>query len=217
MSDGGLGAISLGDVALPLMPMIAAFALVGSSMWLIHTGVGCPWSRGALLGGAAVCVVVNSLIHTVLSPQPGMSVMTIAQFGLANVGILAASICIGKLVAVWVERPSWIIPICLVALSVDVWSVYFGPTGEVVEAVAADPMRAEAAQRFLIWYPNLSAAGPEELVVKPSLGIGDFIFAALLLQLALVHGLRLRASLLAIIGATLLALFSAALRPCRSS
>jgi hypothetical protein len=204
----GVVPVMVGD--LPLLPLASAVALVGTTLGLIHAGVDCQWPRGWLVAVAVACVLVDNLVHTLFNPAPGFDPRTIILFGFGNVALIGASLFIGKLVAQWVEQPTWIIPICLVAFAVDIWSAFFGPTREVAEAVVRDASTAEAAQRFMIWYPNLRPPGAEELVVKPSFGIGDFIFVALLFQLAALHGLRRSASFWAIFFATLLSMIAAA-------
>ncbi len=211
LPDRTLGVIPVGETSLFTMPLAAAVALVVTTLWLLQAGVVCQWRRPALIIGAVICVVVLNLIHTIWPPHPGAGLWVTVRFGVSNVALLGAALCVGKLVGEWVEHPSWVVPICLVALAVDCWSVFFGPTREIAEAVRTDPIGSEAAQRLMIWYPNLTPPDVEGLAVHPSFGVADFIVAALLFQIAAQFGLNLLTSLGALIVALLAASVAASL------
>lgn len=210
LPQDAFGSLGWGRAALLLLPLTSVLALVVTSLWVVREGLGCPWrAKGLRLGaiaGAAVC----NLIH-LARPAAGLSPWTIAQFGVGGVALLVASLCLGRLIGAMIEHPSWLFPIGLVLIAVDVWSVFAGPTQAIAESAMENPLEARAAQRLMLWYPNMTPVAPEGLAVQPSLGIADFIVAALLLEAARRFGLRLRATLAAFIAALLLALVVAAL------
>jgi hypothetical protein len=203
----------LGGTRLLLLPLMAAIILILTTMWLLMRGVMCRWSLTAVVLGAIGCVVVNQVLHTLMSPEPGRELQTVSLFGIANVALIGASLFIGKLIGGRVERLSWVVPIVLVVALVDCWSVFFGPTGEIVEEIVEEPATAEVGQRLLLWYPNLTPTQPEGLAVKPSFGIGDLIIGALLLEIARRFGLRIGITLLALAIGSLAALLAPALIP----
>ncbi|MBN1475423.1 hypothetical protein JXA47_01580 [Candidatus Sumerlaeota bacterium] len=201
----------LGGTRLLMLPLLAAVILILTTLWLLMRGVMCRWSLTAAVLGAVGCVIVNQVLHALMSPEPGREVQTVSLFGFANVALIGASLFIGRLIGGRVERLSWVVPIVLVVALVDCWSVFFGPTGEIVEEIIEEPARAEVGQRLLLWYPNLTPTRPEGLAVKPSFGIGDLIIGALLLEIARRFGLRMGITLLALAIGSLAALVAPAL------
>ena len=126
-----------------------------------------------------------------------------------TVGLLTVSILVGSWLAAELERPGHLVPLCVLAGGVDIWSALAGPTAHIAQQTSEHVARAatEIAQghtpppppwpAFLIYvWPQPGAGGMATLV-----GVGDLVFLALLLAAARRFDLgRLRVGL-ALLGA----------------
>lgn len=211
MSEDAMG--RLAGTPLLLLPLFAALALTLTTMWLILRGVLLEWTVPGLVVAGVICTAVSQGVHLLFDPSPERSLATVLQFGVANVALIGSSLFIGKLIAGRVENLSWVIPIVLVLTAVDIWSVYFGPTGRVAAEIQETPLESELGQALLLWYPNLTPAGEGGLAVTPAFGFGDLIVAAILLEVARRFALPLMRNLVALVVAIVTSLLSALLTP----
>jgi len=127
----------------------------------------------------------------------------------ASVLFMLACVLFGRLVSRLVREPNLLLPVLITAAVADVFTVTVGPTHMALE-------KADKVVRSLsVAVPQAgSAAGKEGvagLTVAASIGLGDFIFAALFLTAAWRHGLEVRtatlaAAFLAVLGMSLVLL-----------
>lgn len=129
----------------------------------------------------------------------------------ATVAVLFMLACVffGRLISRLVREPNLLLPVLITAAVADVFTVTVGPTRVALE-------EAENVVRTLsVAVPQAGSAagkeGPAGLAVAASIGLGDFIFAALFLTAAWRHGLEVRtatiaAALLAVLGMALVLL-----------
>jgi hypothetical protein len=140
-------------------------------------------------GGLALLAVA-----VVAAPRPllGASIVNLALVAIAH----AAGASIGRRVA----HPGHLLPACAVAAAADLVSVIHpsGPTRAIVE-------NERALALFAIGFPV-----PGTRAIAPSIGFGDFVFLALVLGVAAVHGLSIvRAALSGAIGLAVAGLVAA--------
>jgi len=95
---------------------------------------------------------------------------------------------LGRLLSRLVREVNMLVPIAIVLLLVDIFTVFFGPTGEALDKVP------ELVSRLSIGLPAVgSAVGPEGargFGFIASAGLGDFIFLALFFAATWRYGLR---------------------------
>lgn len=89
-----------------------------------------------------------------------------------NISLLVLAVCLGGLLCSVVEKGSYIIPLSIVAGVADVWSVFFGVTEDMIRDM-------ETARYFLISFPLMGK--PD---IMPMIGVTDFVFFGLYIQLA---------------------------------
>ncbi len=178
-------------------------ALYGGSLLLAVLslaliGVGAIWRSTPL----DECVLAASfLVLWVLGARA-------AQFGdvgklyvgpAADVSFLLACLCLGKLLSRIVRERAMTLPVCVVAGLADVFTVFFGPTGQALEKVP------ELVKKLSLAVPQAgSAAGPEGvrgLAHVASMGLGDFIFLALFMALAVRYAFPAGRTFVAVVAA----------------
>ncbi len=96
---------------------------------------------------------------------------------------------LGRLLSRLVREVNMLVPIAIALVLVDIFTVFFGPTGKALDKVP------ELVGRLSIGLPAVgSAAGPEGakgFAFIASAGLGDFIFLALFFAATWRYGLRL--------------------------
>ncbi|MCD6386538.1 hypothetical protein J7M23_12275, partial [Candidatus Sumerlaeota bacterium] len=105
------------------------------------------------------------------------------SFLVSDLSIIFIGVFLGKLIVSFVAQRSWIVPIALVAMVADLWSVSsYGP------AYYISTQPPEVMRHFLLFYPLLGASTIEPTTLpywlRPFIGMGDVIFMALYLELA---------------------------------
>lgn len=122
---------------------------------------------------------------------------TVSMFFVLACGLL------GRLLARLVRERNLLLPVLLTAMAADTFTVLAGPTRQALEKAP------EVVRRLSVAVPQAGSAagakGVAGLAVAASVGLGDYIFAALFLAAAWRHGLNVRG---AAIGATLAALLA---------
>jgi hypothetical protein len=95
---------------------------------------------------------------------------------------------LGRLLSRMIKDANMLLPIAVVLLIVDIFTVYAGPTGEALEKAP------ELVEKLSVGLPEMgSAAGPEGgkgLAYLGGAGLGDFIFLGLFLAAAWRYNLR---------------------------
>ena len=117
---------------------------------------------------------------------------------LATVLFLLACLFLGRLLSRIVRERAMALPVAVVAGLGDVFTVFFGPTGQ---ALAKAPA---LVQKLSLAIPAAgSAAGPagaRGLAYVATMGLGDFIFLAMFLAIAARFGFSVRRSFWAMAG-----------------
>lgn len=91
------------------------------------------------------------------------------RFALAAPFKAAAALALGRMLGDQVLERWWLVLMVLVALLVDAWSVFAGPTRAVVESAPS------VLDYLLVHFPALGHAGP-----ATGIGMSDFVFVGLL-------------------------------------
>ncbi len=118
---------------------------------------------------------------TLETGRNGVLIMIIDMF------LLAVAVMLGGWLCSVVEKVSYIIPLSIIAGVADLWSVFFGATEEMVKDM-------ETARYFLLSFPIL---GKPDIV--PMIGVTDFVFFGLYIQMARKFGLPVKKNILSLL------------------
>jgi hypothetical protein len=173
----------------PLVAMLAAALLVAVSFWLIVHGISCAWSARGVIIGMALALALQQVLHRTWEPRPDAFLLTLVHFGVGNVLLILFAMWTGQLVGGRVDKTSWVVPLLLVLAVVDCWSVFAGPTAQLVRDAAEDPAASDIAQQLVLWMPTLRGMQADQLAVDPTFGIGDLVVSSMLLEIARRCGL----------------------------
>jgi len=105
-----------------------------------------------------------------------------------NLGLLGIAVILGGGLCKLVEKVAYIIPLSIIAGVADFWSVFFGATEEMVRNM-------ETARYFLISFPVIGT--PD---IMPMIGVTDFVFFGLYIELARKFGLPLKKNIRFLLG-----------------
>jgi len=176
---------------------LAAFALLG--LYQVMAGV---VVQSQALGFALYNVLASTLalvacVFFLVRWQPGWRYdLLLGILGLAGVAfawsagalpvadtaLLLAAVSFGKLLALLFREPNLLLPAALVGGTVDLLSVYFGPTGAVVQhlpkLLSAASSSAGAVAAHVHFHGKLISFSPVDI------GAGDLLFLSLFLALA---------------------------------
>lgn len=139
---------------------------------------------------------------TALKLAAGQSPSTPAALGataIANLGVLATAIALGWLVARGLKKPSYLLTAAVVGALTDIYSVYFGPSKQVLSS---------AVFPYVGFQWGIFGQG-----VIPCVGAGDFVFLALFFVGVRRFGLNDSKTLIAMIAAFGLGFLSLVLSP----
>jgi hypothetical protein len=111
--------------------------------------------------------------------QPDASQVFVLQFVrvLTDAALLGAAVLGGGLVAKLIKAPNMLGPICGVIAMVDIWGVLFaGPVSQMIEKAP------EVAEKMMPSLPKAGqlAQGAQYAIQPVSIGVGDYLFLALL-------------------------------------
>lgn len=141
-------------------------------IWWVVAGGGMGWELGMLTGGALVAGFVLSWS---------------GWLGPALPCKVAAGAAAGTLLGRQMIRAWWLVAVAAVAVAVDAWSVFRGPTRMIVEEAP------QVLDYLLLHFPVLGG-GP----LGSGLGLSDVAFTGLFTAGAFVTGLRPRGTFLAL-------------------
>ncbi len=165
--------------------------LIGFSLWQAS------WGLEVGLTLAATALVVLASVKG--APSAGDAALVVA----------AASF--GKLLARLFREPNIILPAVMVAATVDLLSVYFGPTGHIVRHMpgllaAGTTMAGQAGATI--------GSGAGKIVLSPvNVGAGDIVFMGMFLGVAIRLSLDVPATVLALFLAASTGIILAAVQP----
>lgn len=176
-----------------ILPLTSGLILLFTTLFVIQASVRVTIRHWMLFVALFSFVIIDNYSHRLhLAP--------VYAFILSDLSIIFGAICIGKLIAHYIEERSWIVPIALVAMVADVWSVTYGPTA-VLMGKSTSVMK-----HFLIYYPLLGASEFFEdafYELGPYIGMGDIIFLSIYLELVRKFDLHAQWSRLAFVVALL--------------
>lgn len=176
-----------------ILPLISGLILLFTTLFVIQASVRVNVSHWVLFVALFSFVIIDNYSHR-------LTLAPVYAFVLSDLSIILGAICIGKLIAHYIEEKSWIVPIVLVAMVADVWSVAHGPTAMLMEKSSA------VMKHFLIYYPLLGASELFEDAFRelgPYIGMGDIIFLSIYLELVRKFALHEQWSRLAFVVALL--------------
>jgi hypothetical protein len=108
---------------------------------------------------------------------------------LTDAALLGAAVLGGGLVAKLIKAPNMLGPICGVIAMVDIWGVLFaGPVSQMIEKAP------EVAEKMMPSLPKTAelARGVEYAIQPVSIGVGDYLFLALLFAALHLNGMNWR-------------------------
>ena len=164
-----------------LCPLISSIALCITSVIVIVTNINIKISQPFLILGIGIAVIINHFSHSVFKEKIFLS------FLISDLSIIIGSIFIGKLIADFVSQASWILPITVVPIITDVWSVYYGLSAKIIQ-------KEEIMRHFVTYYPTLGEKAP-----LPLLGMADLIFLTLFLGISYKFKFGLRKNIIAML------------------
>jgi len=121
-----------------------------------------------------------------------------------GIAFMLACVCAGNLLSRIIRDRNILVPVCVVAMIADFYTVFAGPTGKALEQTP------KLVQALSVAIPQVgSATGPagaRGLAHAATMGLGDIIFIAMFFSAAARFGFRLRRAYLGILIPTLVAI-----------
>lgn len=153
-------------------------ACVGIALvYLFSRGPDDNWTLWKVIaGGMTLDVLCNFSALNLLSAT---GVLRLVLIGFGNLGILAAAIGIGLLVARGLKQPNYLIMAAIVGAVTDIFSVYLGPSKHLITSEVFP---------YVAYQWGLIGQGD----ILPCVGAGDFIFMTLYFAGARRFGLNAR-------------------------
>ena len=203
------------NVALPFLPISNLAVAVISNVLLTLVYVGAvvlfalgiarrEWSLIWTLAGFGLSIIAwlaaqNGLLPLVASGlQRGVKPSTtqILAFTSAvtaqDMALLCAAMFGGVSLSRMIRTPNMLGPIGGIIAVIDIWGVLFGgPVSKIMASKAAAPITEKAMTAG----PQIGAVGaarPEFSIPLPQIGVGDFLFLALLLGIIVIHRMNWR-------------------------
>ena len=207
------------NLALPFLPVPNLAAAVASNLALTFIYVGAvvlfalgvarrEWSLGVALLGFVLSALAWVAVERGALPLVAEFVQTVRQTGarpsalqLFTVGyvnaaqdmaLLSGAIFAGNLLARGIRAPNMLGPIGAIIAVIDIWGVLFGgPISQILASEAAAPI----SEKAMTAGPQIGAVGaarPEFSIPLPQIGVGDFLFLALLLGIVVMHRMNWR-------------------------
>ncbi len=203
------------NIALPFLPISNLVVAIASNIILTLVYVGAvvlfalavarrEWSLLITLAAFAASVlawlaVQNGLLPLVASGlQRGVKPSTIQVLGLTtavtaqDMALLCAAMFGGVSLSRMIRTPNMLGPIGGIIAVIDIWGVLFGgPVSKIMASEAAAPITDKAMTSG----PQIGAIGatnPAFSIPLPQIGVGDFLFLALLLGIIVIHRMNWR-------------------------
>ncbi len=203
------------NIALPFLPISNLIVAVVSNIVLTLIYVGAvvlfalgiarrEWSLPITLAAFAVSVLAWLLVQNGLLPlvasglHRGVKPSMTQVLGLTSavtaqdMALLCAATFAGVSLARMIRTPNMLGPIGGIIAVIDIWGVLFGgPVSKIMASEAAKPV-TEAAMTTGPQIGAIGAARPEFAIPLPQIGVGDFLFLALLLGIIVIHRMNWR-------------------------
>ena len=203
------------NVALPFLPISNLFVAVASNIILTLVYVGAvvlfalgiarrEWSLMWTLVGFAISVLAWLLVQNGLLPlvasglHHGVKPSTTQILGFTSavtsqdMALLCAATFGGVSLARMIRTPNMLGPIGAIIAIIDIWGVLFnGPVSKIMASQAAAPI-TKAAMTSGPQIGAIGATNPAFAIPLPQIGVGDFLFLALLLGIIVIHRMNWR-------------------------
>ena len=203
------------NVALPFLPISNIYVAVASNIVLTLIYVGAvvlfalgiarrEWSLPLTLLGFGLSVAVwlgvqNGLLPLVASGlHKGVKPSSTQILGLTSavtaqdMALLCAATFGGVSLSRMIRTPNMLGPIGGIIAVIDIWGVLFGgPVSQILNSKAAQPI----SEKAMTSGPQIGAIGatnPAFSIPLPQIGVGDFLFLALLLGIIVIHRMNWR-------------------------
>jgi hypothetical protein len=162
------------SIARKRFAVTAALALLGVAVlvWLgVEYGLW-PLVRGSLRAARAARQ----------APTSGQQLLFFATTTVQDLAMITGASLVGTMLARLIRHPNMLGPIGAAIALIDIWGVMFGG---IVSQMLSNKATQPLAERAMAAGPKVGAIGaarPEFSVEIPSIGVGDFLFIALLLS-----------------------------------
>lgn len=207
--------IALLNVALPFLPISNLIVAIASNLVLTLVYVGAvvlfalgiarrEWSLPLTLLGFGLSVATWLLVQNGLLPfvasglHRGVKPSMTQVLGLTSavtaqdMALLCAAMFGGVSLSRMIRTPNMLGPIGGIIAVIDIWGVLFGgPVSKIMASQAARPV-TEKAMTSGPQIGAIGAARPEFAIPLPQIGVGDFLFLALLLGIIVIHRMNWR-------------------------
>ena len=154
--------------AMFLCGLVSYGTMIVATTWLILAVARRRPAWGWLLAGVAFGGALLALPVRIGAPWPAHLLLDLGAVALAG----GLGLIVGRLM----RRPGYLVPVLVAAGTIDIYSVFFGPTSRIMR-------QPELVSHFLFYWPLL---GTDR--VRGLIGIADFVFAGLLLAGAVSFG-----------------------------
>lgn len=204
-----LGLIALINLISPFLPIHSAATAIASSIVLTALYVGLVVGFGLgiakqqlsikkAIGLLAVAVAVWLAVEYVAGPMLGQAFRAAREAGVRpavglrllgmtsstvqDLAMIAGACLVGTMLARMIRHANMLGPIGAAIALIDIWGVLFGG---IVSQMLTNKATQPLAERAMAAGPRVGAVGaarPEFAISIPSIGVGDFLFIALLLS-----------------------------------
>ncbi len=203
------------NVALPFLPISNLIVAIASNIVLTLVYVGAvvlfalgiahrEWSLPLTIAAFVISIVAWLAVQNGLLPlvagglQRGVKLSTIEILELTSavtaqdMALLCAAMFGGVSLSRMIRTPNMLGPIGGIIAVIDIWGVLFGgPVSKIMASEAAKPV-TQAAMTSGPQIGAVGAARPEFAIPLPQIGVGDFLFLALLLGIIVIHRMNWR-------------------------
>lgn len=185
-------------------------SLLFACLSMALVGAGAVWEMPPLEEGLlAGALLVAWILADQMASQSEATRLYLAPAG--NVLFLLACLFVGKVLSRIVRERGMALPVCIVAALADVFTVFWGPTHQALEKAP------KLVTKLSLAIPQAgSAAGPvgaKGIAYVATIGLGDFIFLALFMSLAVRFRFRLAATFWAMLVMALVGILLALANP----
>jgi hypothetical protein len=188
--------LTVGMPFVPVPPILGALLsaiLLTAASFLALYGIArlklSAWHEAALMVtcGIGWYVLTRAVSGDGKHPLSQVMLLLLAASGL---GFLVACAMAGRLLSRLVREPNLLLAVLITAAAADVFTVFAGPTGEMLKHAP------NVVQHLSMAVPQAGSAahgrGMAGLALVATIGLGDYIFGALFLAAAWRHGLDAR-------------------------
>ena len=183
-----VGAVVVFALAVVLRQLKPLFLIEGAlgcaSLWAIVNFLALPYvERG-----------FRAMMEVGAAPTTSQILLRLYTETVQDLALLGAATFLGALLAKMIRHANMLGPIGVMIALIDIWGVLFGG---IVAQMLTNEATKPLAEKAMTSGPNLGgigAAHPDFAIPVPAIGVGDFLFLALLLAVVVNFGMNWRAS-----------------------